>query len=191
VRVIPAELPEVLIIEPDVYSDARGFFLETYHAERYRAHGIEGPFVQDNHSRSVAGTLRGLHLQVGRPQGKLVRVISGAIYDVGVDVRRGSPTFGQWVGITLSAENFRQCYIPGGFAHGFCVLSPVAEIEYKCTDLYEPASEVGIAWDDPALAIAWPIASPLLSERDRRHPTLTELGDRLPLYAPTSPASGF
>jgi dTDP-4-dehydrorhamnose 3,5-epimerase len=183
VHVIPAEVPGVLVIEPDVYRDARGFFLETYNAERYRAHGIEGPFVQDNHSRSVAGTLRGLHLQVGRPQGKLIRVISGAVCDVGVDVRRGSPTFGRWVAVTLSAENFRQCYIPPGFAHGFCVLSPVAEVEYKCTDLYDPALEVGIAWNDPALAIRWPVEDPLLSDRDRRHPPLSEQLDRLPLYA--------
>jgi dTDP-4-dehydrorhamnose 3,5-epimerase len=184
VRVTAAGLPEVLVIEPDVHGDHRGFFLETYHAERYRAHGIEGPFVQDNHSRSMAGALRGLHLQVGRPQAKLVRVISGAIYDVGVDVRVGSPTFGRWVAVTLTADNFKQCYIPGGFAHGFCVLSEVAEVEYKCTDLYEPATEIGIAWNDPALAIAWPVASPLLSERDRHHPTLEGQRDRLPTFAP-------
>jgi dTDP-4-dehydrorhamnose 3,5-epimerase len=189
VRVTPADLSEVLIIEPDVYSDSRGFFLETYHARRYQESGIEGPFVQDNHSRSVAGTLRGLHLQVGRPQGKLVRVVLGAIFDVAVDVRRGSPTFGRWVGITLSAENFKQCYIPGGFAHGFCVLSPVAEVEYKCTDLYEPVSEIGIAWNDPVLAIAWPITDPLLSARDCSHPTLAEAGPRLPDYGPTPPAA--
>jgi dTDP-4-dehydrorhamnose 3,5-epimerase len=184
-RVVPTRVPEVLIIEPDVYSDARGFFLETYHAARYRANGIEGPFVQDNHSRSVAGTLRGLHLQVGRPQGKLVRVISGEIYDVGVDVRRGSPTFGQWAGTILSADNFRQCYIPPGFAHGFCVLSAIAEVEYKCTDLYDPASEIGVAWDDPALGITWPVEQPLLSERDRRHPILSKQTERLPAYPPT------
>jgi dTDP-4-dehydrorhamnose 3,5-epimerase len=184
VRVMPAELPDVLVIDPDVYRDDRGFFLETYHAERYRSHGIEGPFVQDNHSRSVARTIRGLHLQIGRPQAKLVRVISGAIYDVAVDVRRGSPTFGRWVGVTLSADNFKQCYIPAGFAHGLCVLSATAEVEYKCTDLYEPAAEIGIAWDDPAIAITWPVDSPLLSDRDRRHPTLAGQADRLPTYAP-------
>jgi dTDP-4-dehydrorhamnose 3,5-epimerase len=175
----------MLVIEPNVYSDARGFFLETYHAERYRLHGIEGPFVQDNHSRSVAGTLRGLHLQVGQPQAKLVRVISGAIFDVGVDVRRGSPTFGRWVGVTLSSENFKQCYLPGGFAHGFCVLTPFAEVEYKCTALYEPALEIGIAWDDAALAIKWPLETPLLSDRDRGHRTLQEQ-DRLPVYSPVA-----
>jgi dTDP-4-dehydrorhamnose 3,5-epimerase len=180
--VTASEVPDVLVVEPDVHGDARGFFLETYHVERYRAHGIRGPFVQDNHSRSVGGTIRGLHLQVDNPQGKLVRVISGAVFDVGVDVRRGSPTFGRWVGVTLTAENFKQCYIPEGFAHGFCVLSPVAEVEYKCTAFYDPASEIGIAWNDPQLGIAWPAGTPLLSDRDRRHPTLAEVSARLPLY---------
>jgi dTDP-4-dehydrorhamnose 3,5-epimerase len=184
VRVVQADIPDVLIIEPAVYADGRGFFVETYHAERYRQHGIEGPFVQDNHSRSVAGTLRGLHLQVRHPQGKLVRVIEGEVFDVAVDVRRGSPTFGRWVGVALSADNFRQCYVPPGFAHGFSVVSPIAQVEYKCTDIYDPASEIGIAWDDPALAISWPVREPLLSERDRRHPTLAALGDQLPQWQP-------
>jgi dTDP-4-dehydrorhamnose 3,5-epimerase len=186
VRVTPAAVPEILIIEPDIHRDPRGFFLETYHAERYRVHGIEGPFLQDNHSRSVERTLRGLHLQVRRPQAKLVRVISGAIYDVGVDVRRGSPTFGRWAGVTLSADNFKQCYIPCGFAHGFCVLTSVAEVEYKCTDIYDPASEIGIAWNDPRLAIAWPVADPLLSDRDRRHRPLAERNDELPVFGATA-----
>jgi dTDP-4-dehydrorhamnose 3,5-epimerase len=185
VRVTPAELQDVLLIEPDVYRDPRGFFLEAFHADRYRSFGIGGPFVQDNHSRSVAGTLRGLHLQVGdRPQAKLVRVIVGAIYDVAVDVRVGSPNFGRWVAVELSAANFKQCYVPAGFAHGFAVLSPEAEIEYKCTDLYDPKAEIGIAWNDPALAIRWPIDSPLLSERDLRHPRLREQTDKLPPYRP-------
>ena len=140
-RVVTTDIPGVLIIEPHVYYDGRGFFLETYHADRYRACGIEGPFVQDNQSRSVGGTLRGLHLQLQRPQGKLIRAVEGEIYDIAVDVRRGSSTFGRWVAMTLSAENFKQCYIPAGFAHGFCVLSPVAQVEYKCTDLYDRASE--------------------------------------------------
>jgi dTDP-4-dehydrorhamnose 3,5-epimerase len=187
VRITPTELPDVLVIEPDVYRDSRGFFLESYHAERYRALGIEGTFVQDNQSRSVAGTLRGLHLQVGRPQAKLVRVIVGAIYDVAVDVRRGSPTFGRWVAVELSAANFKQCYIPGGFAHGFAVLSPEAEIEYKCTDFYDKASEIGIAWNDPALGIVWPVDRPLLSERDQHHPTLALQAERLPAYGPLAP----
>lgn len=182
-RVVPTDIPEVLVIEPDVHVDGRGFFVETYQAERYREHGIEGPFVQDNHSRSVAGTLRGLHLQLRRPQGKLIRVIEGEIFDVAVDVRRGSPTFGRWVGVTLTAENFRQCYVPHGFAHGFWVVSAIAQVEYKCTDLYDPASEVGIAWNDPALGISWPADQPLLSRRDSRHPTLTALMDKLPSYS--------
>jgi dTDP-4-dehydrorhamnose 3,5-epimerase len=183
VRVVTTDLPGVLVIEPDVHADGRGFFLETYQAEKYAAHGICGPFVQDNHSRSTGGTLRGLHLQLRRPQGKLVRVIEGEIFDVAADVRRGSPTFGRWVGITLSADNFRQCYIPPGFAHGFCVLTPIAQVEYKCTDLYDPESEIGVAWNDPSLAIRWPVREPLLSTRDRQHPTLAELGDRLPAWA--------
>jgi dTDP-4-dehydrorhamnose 3,5-epimerase len=183
VRVLPASIPAVLVIEPDVHQDARGFFLETYHLERYRAHGIEAAFVQDNHSRSMAGTLRGLHLQVRRPQGKLVRATSGEIFDVAVDVRRGSPTFGQWTGVRLSANNFRQCYIPPGFAHGFCVVSPVADVEYKSTDLYDPGHEVGIAWDDLSIGIEWPVSSPLLSDRDRAHRTLREVDAALPIYS--------
>lgn len=181
-RVLPTELPGVVIIEADVHRDGRGFFLETYHADRYRDHGIPGPFVQDNHSQSVAGTLRGLHLQLRRPQGKLIRVVEGEVFDVAVDVRRGSPTFGRWVSVTLTADNFRQCYVPPGFAHGFCVVSPIAQLEYKCTDLYDPASEIGIAWNDPAIGISWPVTDPILSQRDSRHPTLAELGDRLPVW---------
>jgi dTDP-4-dehydrorhamnose 3,5-epimerase len=182
VRVVPTDIPDVLIVEPEVHADGRGFFIETYHAERYREHGIDGPFVQDNQSRSVAGTLRGLHLQLRRQQGKLVRVIEGEVYDVAVDVRRGSPTFGRWVSVTLTAENFRQCYIPPGFAHGFCVVSPIAQIEYKCTDFYDPLSEIGIAWNDPGLAIAWPVREPLLSARDRQYRWLTDLTDELPTW---------
>jgi dTDP-4-dehydrorhamnose 3,5-epimerase len=182
VRVVPTEIAGVLIIEPHVHHDERGFFVETYHADRYRRHGIEGPFVQDNHSRSLGGTLRGLHLQVRHAQSKLIRVVEGEIYDIAVDARRGSPTFGRWVAITLSAENFMQCYIPAGFAHGFCVMSAVAQVEYKCTDFYDRASEIGIAWNDPALGIPWPIARPVLSERDQQNPTLAELGDRLPVW---------
>ena len=179
-RVVATDLPGVVVIEPAIHADGRGFFLETYHADRYREHGIAGPFVQDNHSRSVAGTLRGLHLQIQRPQGKLIRVIEGEIFDVAVDVRRGSPTFGRWVGVILTAENFKQMYVPPGFAHGFAVVSPIAQVEYKCTDLYDPASEIGVAWNDPALGITWPIAQPLLSTRDSQHPTLAEQTDNLP-----------
>ncbi len=179
----PAAIPGVVIIEPDVYQDPRGFFLETYHAEKYRGAGIQGAFVQDNHSRSVQGTLRGLHLQFRHPQGKLVRVIEGEIFDVAVDVRRGSPTFGRWVGVTLSAGNFRQCYLPPGFAHGFAVVSPVAQVEYKCTEIYDPKGELGIAWNDPAIGIEWPIADPLLSDRDARNPLLSAVIDQLPAFS--------
>ena len=181
-RVTPTALPEVLLVELDVHRDGRGFFLETYHAERYRAQGIPGPFVQDNHSRSTLGALRGLHLQLRRPQGKLVRVIEGEIYDVAVDVRKGSPTFGRWVGFTLTAANYLQSYVPAGFAHGFAVTSPVAQVEYKCTELYDPGSEIGVAFDDPAIGIAWPVTAPLLSDRDRAHPRLADQMDRLPRY---------
>jgi dTDP-4-dehydrorhamnose 3,5-epimerase len=182
VRVAATSLPDVLIIEPDVHADGRGFFLETYQADRYRARGIPGPFVQDNHSRSAAGTLRGLHLQVRRPQGKLIRVVEGEIFDVAVDVRRGSPTFGRWVGVSLSAESFKQIYIPIGFAHGFAVISETAQVEYKATDFYDREGELGIAWNDPALAIGWPSATPMLSARDSKHPLLADVMDQLPTY---------
>ena len=181
-RFIPSSLPGVITIEPVVHRDDRGFFTETYQAERYRAAGIPSVFVQDNHTRSVAGTLRGLHMQVRQPQAKLIRVIAGEIFDVAVDVRRGSPTFGRSVSAILSAENFRQFYIPEGFAHGFCVLSSLAEVEYKCSAFYDKADEIGIAWNDPTLAIAWPVDTPLLSDRDRQSPNLAALTDRLPLF---------
>ena len=183
-RFVPAAIPGVLVIEPDVYRDPRGFFLETYHADKYQTAGIPRVFVQDNHSRSVAGTIRGLHLQLRHPQGKLIRVVEGEIFDVAVDVRPGSPTFGQWVGVTLTAENFKQCYVPPGFAHGFAVVSPVAQVEYKCTDVYDPEGELGISWNDPSLAIAWPVELPFLSARDTNHPRLADVMERLPLFAP-------
>ncbi len=176
------DLPGVVLIDPHVHGDARGFFLETFHAVKYAALGVPGPFVQDNHSRSLQGTLRGLHLQVRRPQGKLVRAIQGEILDVAVDVRRGSPCFGRWVSMHLSADSFRQCYIPPGFAHGFVVLSAIAEVEYKCTELYDPSDELGIAWNDPTLAIEWGTDAPLLSDRDRTHLPLNALLDRLPSF---------
>jgi dTDP-4-dehydrorhamnose 3,5-epimerase len=185
VRCVPSSLPDVLVVEPDVHRDARGFFVETYRADTYRAAGMPAAFVQDNHTRSIAGTLRGLHLQVRRAQAKLVRAVVGEVFDVAVDVRRGSPSFGRWMSVVLSAQNFRQCYIPAGFAHGFCVLSREAEVEYKCSDYYDPADEFGIAWNDPALAIPWPVAEPLLSDRDRRNPALAAAMDRLPIYATT------
>lgn len=181
-RCIPSSIPEVLIIEPDVHRDPRGFFVETYHADKYRASGITPIFVQDNHTRSLGRTVRGLHMQRKRPQAKLIRVIAGEIYDVAVDLRRGSPSFGRSVGVVLSADNFRQCYIPTGFAHGFCVLSSTAEVEYKCSDVYDAADEFGIAWNDAALAIPWPVTDPLLSDRDNRNPTLAEVADKLPEY---------
>lgn len=172
----------VILIAPDVHRDARGYFLETFHAGKYAAAGLPLQFVQDNHSSSVANTLRGLHMQVQRPQGKLVRVVEGEIWDVAVDVRRGSPTFAQWTAEVLSADNFKQLYIPPGCAHGFCVLSPSAQIEYKCTELYDPADELGIAWDDPSLAIPWPVRDPLMSDRDRSHRRMNELLHRFPVY---------
>ena len=181
-RVIETELPGVVVIEPEVHKDERGFFLETFHGERYRRHGLPEVFVQDNHSRSVRGTLRGLHAQLRRPQGKLVRVVAGEVWDVAVDIRVGSPTFRRWVAVVLSAGNFRELYVPPGFAHGFCVLSEVAEVEYKCTDYYDPESELRLAWNDPELAIPWPVQDPILSAKDRAAPTLQELHSVLPRY---------
>ena len=174
-RFTPLALPDVILVEPDVHRDARGFFLETYHVERYRSGGIPGPFVQDNHSRSVRGTLRGLHAQRRRPQGKLVRAVDGEMFDVAVDIRRASPTFGRWVGVRLSGENFRQLYVPAGFAHGFCVLSEVVNVEYKCTDFYDPGDEIGLVWNDPEVGIEWPVSDPIISEKDRRLPPLKSL----------------
>jgi len=184
-NVIETALPGVLIVEPRVHRDSRGFFLETYQQRQYQQHGIPGPFVQDNHSRSTRGTLRGLHAQLARPQGKLVRAVAGEMFDVAVDVRRGSPTFAKWVGVVLSGENFRQLYIPPGFAHGFCVLSERVDVEYKCTELYDPTSEITVAWNDPEVAIDWPLESPTLSTKDAAAPRLSELLERLPAYAPT------
>jgi dTDP-4-dehydrorhamnose 3,5-epimerase len=174
-RFTPTELPGVILVEPDVHRDSRGYFLETYHADKYYAGGLTMPFVQDNHSCSVRNTLRGLHLQLRNPQGKLIRVVEGEIWDVAVDVRSASPTFGCWTAAYLSAENFRQFYIPPGFAHGFCVTSDKAQVEYKCTAVYDPADEVGIAYNDPALAISWPVEHPLLSTRDKQNPLLSHL----------------
>ena len=174
-KVIETVLPGVLIIEPKVFGDARGFFLETFHLERYREAGIALPFVQDNHSRSQRGVLRGLHFQRSRPQGKLVSVSRGAVYDVAVDIDPASPTCGRFVGVELSEDNHRQLWIPPGFAHGFCVLSEIADLQYKCTGYYVPEDEGGLIWNDPQVGIPWPIAAPLLSAKDRRNPTLREL----------------
>jgi dTDP-4-dehydrorhamnose 3,5-epimerase len=167
-------LPGVVIIEPKVYKDERGFFMETYKRSEFARGGIADDFVQENHSRSVAGTLRGLHLQ--RPpkaQAKLVRVVEGEIFDVVADIRPDSPTYGVWVGERLSSENRRSIFIPAGFAHGFCVISAEAQVVYKTTDEYAPELEWGVRWDDPLLAISWPCAEPLLSERDKQWPYLS------------------
>lgn len=174
-NVIETQLPGVLIIEPKVFGDARGFFVESFQAERYREAGIELPFVQDNQSRSRRGVLRGLHFQRSRPQGKLVRVSRGAVWDVAVDINPDSPTCGRYVGVELTDENHRQLWVPPGYAHGFCVLSDVADFQYKCTDFYFPEDEGALLWNDPDVAIDWPIEAPLLSDKDLRNPTLAEL----------------
>lgn len=168
-NVIATELPGLLIVEPKVFGDSRGFFFEGYHRERYRGAGIDAEFVQDNFSRSSRGTLRGLHYQLTRPQGKLVQVTRGEVYDVAVDLRRSSPTFGRAFGVVLSEENHRQLFVPPGFAHGFCVTSDVADFAYKCTDFYNPADERTLLWSDPALKISWPEVLPrILSPKDER-----------------------
>lgn len=167
-------LPEIVLVQPDIHEDERGHFLETYQAQRYAKHGITDSFVQDNLSYSTKGVLRGLHYQLGNPQGKLVWVVSGEVFDVAVDIRRNSPTFGRWVGITLSSENYSQIFVPQGFAHGFCVTSETAVLSYKCTRYYAPQQERGIRWDDPSLDIDWPIGDPVLSEKDRAYCSLAE-----------------
>ncbi len=175
VKFIPSVVPDVIVIEPKVYEDTRGFFMESYNRETFAAHGISKDFVQTNHSLSVKNTLRGLHYQVGKPQDKLVRVIRGEVYDVSVDIRFGSPTFGKWVGEILSAANRKMLYVPIGFAHGFCVLSDEAEFLYACTDFYHPQGERGIFWNDPDLAIPWPVLDPILSEKDKRNVKLKDI----------------
>ncbi len=182
-KFVATDLPGVIAIEPRVFRDDRGFFLESYHEEKFTAGGIDVRFVQDNHSRSVLGTLRGLHLQRTRTQGKLIRVIRGEIFDVAVDVRVGAPNFGRWVGLTLSAENFLQLYVPPGFAHGFCVTSEVAEVEYKCTDFYVPDDELTLKWNDPEIGIMWPVTAPLLSVKDQSAKGLAEVMELLPKYS--------
>ncbi|MFH7320728.1 dTDP-4-dehydrorhamnose 3,5-epimerase [Desulfurivibrio sp. D14AmB] len=166
----PTAIPEVILIEPQVFGDERGFFMETWHAAKFAAAGLDLAFVQDNHSRSGRGTLRGLHYQIKQPQGKLARVIAGEVFDVAVDLRRHSPTFGRWVGVILSATNKKMLWVPPGFAHGFYVLSPEADFLYKCTQFYAPEDERVLRWDDPELAIAWPLPPdlpPLLSAKDQ------------------------
>ncbi|MCP5003072.1 MAG: dTDP-4-dehydrorhamnose 3,5-epimerase [Planctomycetes bacterium] len=177
-------LPGVLLIGPQVYKDSRGFFMETFHKGKYKEVGIDQNFVQDNYSHSSSGTLRGLHYQLKHPQGKLIYVISGEIFDVAVDIRHGSPTFGQWEGFSLSSENRRQVYIPGGFAHGFCVLSESADVLYKCTDAYMPDDEYGIVWSDETVGIRWPVKEPTVSDKDRQSPGLREIPiSHLPVFA--------
>jgi dTDP-4-dehydrorhamnose 3,5-epimerase len=182
-RVTPQTIADVLLIEPQVFGDERGYFKETFHAARYAEAGLRVPFVQDNFSRSRKGILRGLHLQHPHGQGKLVSVVEGEVFDVAVDVRVGSPTFGKSVCALLSSSNHRQLYIPPGFAHGFCVTSDEALFFYKCTDLYHPECEIGVAYNDPTLGIEWPVSNPLVSEKDARHPPLAQIDKtKLPHY---------
>ena len=185
-KIIPTSLPGVVVIEPKVFSDPRGHFLETYHQTRYREAGIDAVFVQDNLSFSVRGTLRGLHFQVTRPQAKLVQVIAGEVFDVAVDIRPGSSSFGNWIGERLSAENHRQLFIPPGFAHGFCVISQTAHFLYKCSEFYAPHDEGGILWSDPDIGIHWPITDPIVSGKDAAHPGLFALTPRQ-LFSPAHP----
>lgn len=177
------DLPGCCIIEPAVFGDARGFFYESFNAEKFAALGIDARFVQSNVSRSMKGVLRGLHYQWPHPQGKLVGVLEGEVYDVAVDIRLGSPTSGRWTGAMLTAENKRQFWIPEGFAHGFCVVSDYATFVYQCTALYDRAADAGIRWNDAEIGIDWPVAEPLLSDKDKAAPFLTDVPvDRLPLY---------
>ena len=177
-------LPGVCVYTPEVHADARGIFMETFHVGKYLAAGVAELFVQDNFSRSCRGTLRGLHYQVAHAQSKLIMALRGEIFDVAVDIRRGSPTFGRWAGEILSEDNHRQMFVPKGFAHGFCVLSDGAEVLYKCTDFYAPEDDYGVLWSDPDLGIDWPIQEPLLSVRDGSHQPLKRVPEALlPVYA--------
>lgn len=179
------EIPGLILVEPDVWSDDRGFFLETFHGPKYAGGGIGKPFVQDNHSHSRQGVLRGLHYQRNHPQGKLVYAVRGEIFDVAVDLRRGSPAFGRHVSVVLSEANRRQLYVPEGCAHGFCVLSERADVLYKCTEIYVPADDQGIIWNDPTFAVPWPVRQPLLSPKDALLPRFADLpADILPVYEP-------
>ena len=182
-KVTGTALPGVLLFEPSVFGDDRGFFLETWSAARYRDAGVAADFVQANHAHSRRGVLRGLHFQTGRPQAKLIWVIHGEILDVAVDIRRGSPTFGRWVGASLSGENHCQLYVPAGFAHGYCAVSESVEVSYLCSDVYWPAGDRGVRWDDPAIGIEWPPGDKILSAKDRALPLLADATD-LPEYDP-------
>lgn len=182
-KVIETSLPGCVIIEPAVFGDDRGFFFETWNADRYGEHGLPTKFVQSNVSASARGVLRGLHYQWPNPQGKLVSVLEGEVYDVAVDIRRGSPHFGRWSAVILSAENKRQFWIPEGFAHGFAVLSERAIFSYLCTAQYDKAADAGVRWDDASIGIDWPISEPLLSDKDAKAPLLEDVSpDRLPIY---------
>lgn len=182
-KVIETSLPGALVIEPQVFGDARGFFYESYNEAKYREMGIDRRFVQSNVSRSARGVLRGLHYQWPNPQGKLVSVLEGDIYDVVVDIRRGSPTFGRWAGVMLTADNHRHFWIPEGFAHGFCVVSEFATFSYQCTALYDREGDAGIRWNDAEVGIDWPVSAPLLSDKDTRAPFLKDVpAERLPIY---------
>ena len=184
---VPTTLASVIVVEPDLFRDDRGFFLETFSRDKYARGGIDGEFRQDNQSRSTRNTIRGLHAQRHHPQGKLVRVVTGSIFDVVVDIRRGSPSYLKWIAVELSADNFRQIYVPPGFAHGICITSEFADIEYKCTDYYDAADELRIAWNDPSVGIRWPVADPVLSEKDRQARTIADQTALLPLYSEARP----
>jgi dTDP-4-dehydrorhamnose 3,5-epimerase len=177
---LPTQLDGLVLLAPKKHGDERGFFMETFRADAATEHGVPTDFVQDNHSRSRRGTIRGIHFQTHPGQGKLVRVARGAVFDVAVDLRRDSPTFGQWEGFELDDESAQQLYIPVGFGHGFCVTSEVADFVYKCTNYYDPATEAGFRFDDPEVGIAWPDVELLYSERDRSAPRLSEIADELP-----------
>ena len=179
-RHIETEIEGLVLVEPEVHGDERGFLVETYSSEAWRELGIDSEFVQDNHSRSGANILRGLHFQTVPGQAKLVRCLRGRIWDVAVDLRRGSPSYGRWEGHELDDERHRQLYVPVGFAHGFCVLTDVADVHYRLSSYYDPATEAGFAWDDPDVAVEWPLAEPRVSERDRTAPRLAEITDELP-----------
>ncbi len=182
-RIKETSLPGVIIIEPDVFGDERGFFMETWHQIKYREAGLPAAFVQDNLSYSSRAVLRGLHFQYPNTQGKLVFVLQGEVFDVAVDIRPGSPTFGCWTGVTLSSANKNQLFIPEGFAHGFCVVSETALFAYKCTDIYNPKAEGGIIWNDPDIDISWPVNNPVLSDKDKYYPRLKEIPpEKLPVY---------
>ena len=185
--IIQTKLPGVLLIEPDIYQDSRGFFLESYHTQRYQQLGEMTGFVQENHSLSCYGTIRGLHAQVRRAQAKLIRVIEGEIFDVAVDIRLNSPTFGRWAAAALSAVNRRQYFIPAGFAHGFATTSYSAQVEYKCTEYYDPTDEIVILWNDPEIGIPWPVQEPVLSDKDNNAPTLQHIHHLLPRFETTRP----